>query len=353
MNQIALPYTKRVRKSKRYLSQCAYCRVEKKYPEDFSSEHVMPESLGLFGKDTMTLNDLVCKKCNQYFGDTLELALGRDSVLGILYRSLAGIVDSPKFKKIIRHKRTRIEPSINCFERGYLLVDLELMPPNNFKVTVANQIIVMNSTKGNKLHFRADRLPQKETLLSLGLKPVEGWINFFSQGEDIPLRVAQFNSALKKAGLAIKLNERQFQKFNLEKRDQPVIFQSIIDEPVQRALAKIVFNYFLHQYPKSTVLSDSFKEIVHFIRYNLKATQFLMFMDYKPLSTNISLVQSSEFAWHRITIFQHPSNHYILGQLVLFNKIQCEVVLSRSYPITMFPTQSSIFDIEKQRICHK
>jgi hypothetical protein len=301
----------------------------------------------------MTLNDLVCKECNQYFGDNLELALGRDSVFGIVYRSIAGVVTPPKFNKVIRHKRTRIEPSISCPEYGDLLVDLELLPEGNFKATIANQIIVMNSTKGRQVHFRVDRLPHKKVLLSLGLKPEEGWIKFFSYADDIPLRVAQFNEALKKADICLMLKEQQFRRLNLKQRNQPLIFKSIIDEPIQRMIAKIVFNYFLYQYPKMTALSDSFREITQFIRYNLKAAQFLMVMDYKPLSTNLEQVQSSEFAWYRITTFQSPSNNHILGQLVLFNKIQCEVVLSRSYPIRGIPRKSSIFDIENKRIIHK
>ena len=78
----------------------------------------MPELLGLFDTHTMTLNNLVCKECNQYFGDNLELYLGRDSVFGILYRSIAGVITPSKFKKSIRHRRKRIEPSIIFPEHG-------------------------------------------------------------------------------------------------------------------------------------------------------------------------------------------------------------------------------------------
>src|SRR5260221_13010754 len=106
-------YKKRIRNPKKYLSQCGYCRLVKQYPDDFTSEHVISQSLGLFGIDTMTLIDLVCRECNQYFGDNLELHLGKDSVFGILYRTIAGVIDYQRFQKTICHKRTRIEPLIH------------------------------------------------------------------------------------------------------------------------------------------------------------------------------------------------------------------------------------------------
>src|SRR5215471_4355995 len=45
-------------------------------------DHVMPVALGTF-EHNWTL-DCVCDKCNQFFGDELELALGRDSAEAFL-----------------------------------------------------------------------------------------------------------------------------------------------------------------------------------------------------------------------------------------------------------------------------
>ena len=72
--------------TRKIITQCVYCKAIKLFPEDFNSEHVISQLFGTFGADTMTLNDSVCKVCNKYFADELELHLGRDSIFGILYR---------------------------------------------------------------------------------------------------------------------------------------------------------------------------------------------------------------------------------------------------------------------------
>jgi len=134
--------------------QCVYCRETKIHPIQFSKEHVISKMLGVFGAHTMTLLDCVCASCNKYFADNLEIHLGRDSVFGILYRGLTGLIKPSEFEKSIKHKRNRMEPSIYHADHGNLLVDINLNSENNFELRVANQILVHNSTKGNRLHFR-------------------------------------------------------------------------------------------------------------------------------------------------------------------------------------------------------
>jgi hypothetical protein len=61
--------------------RCIYCRLEKSEERFRKAEHVMPQSYGKFEKN-LTLHGVVCDDCNQYFGDTLELVLGRDTYEG-------------------------------------------------------------------------------------------------------------------------------------------------------------------------------------------------------------------------------------------------------------------------------
>lgn len=330
-------------------TKCLYCKQIKIFPQDFNAEHVIPESLGLFGVDTMTLNDLVCKDCNQYFGDFLELSLGRDSVFGILYRSISGVINPKEFEKSIRHKRKRIEPYRHS-EYGELLVDVQLNSEKNFNVIIANQIVVLNSTKGNRICFRSRRLPHKAQIVGLGLNPRGGYIQFFSRSDNISSQVEEFNTALKKSEINIQVYDHQFQQFRFSEKIEPVYFKSVIDLTIQRALAKIAFNYFACKYPRSIVWSDSFNEIAHFIRYGLRAYHYLMVMDNKPLMTNLIEVNDAIYGRHSIRIYQNGLNHKIICQVILFNKISYEIILSRSYPLLGFPIQSSIFDIHKKTV---
>jgi hypothetical protein len=63
------------------MSLCIYCLEDKPHAA-FNADHIMPVMLGRF-RHFETLHDAVCLACNQYFGDQVELVLGRDSHEGL------------------------------------------------------------------------------------------------------------------------------------------------------------------------------------------------------------------------------------------------------------------------------
>lgn len=62
-------------------SHCADC-LEAKEQARFDREHVVPEAFGKF-EHNFVLHDTVCADCNAYFGRTLDLQLGRQSIEGL------------------------------------------------------------------------------------------------------------------------------------------------------------------------------------------------------------------------------------------------------------------------------
>ena len=62
--------------------KCIYCLEDKSVSSFQHTDHVIPQAFGRF-QNNLTLNELVCDDCNQYFGDSIELSLGRDSLEGI------------------------------------------------------------------------------------------------------------------------------------------------------------------------------------------------------------------------------------------------------------------------------
>jgi len=92
-------------------------------------------------------------------------------------------------------------------------------------------------------------------------------MGFFSRAGNATLNTEEFNNALIKSEIKFHLSNAQFQQFQLGNNVEPLYFRSIIDENIYRALAKIVFNYFVHQYQRNLVYSDSFSDIAKFIRY--------------------------------------------------------------------------------------
>ena len=57
--------------------KCIFC-LEGDPAEGFNTEHVIPRAFGTF-ENNLTLTDMVCRSCNQFFGDNLELIFARDS----------------------------------------------------------------------------------------------------------------------------------------------------------------------------------------------------------------------------------------------------------------------------------
>jgi hypothetical protein len=78
--------------------RCVYCLSE---DVPFTKEHVIPRAFGSF-ENNLTLapeeHPTVCYDCNQRFGDTLDLTLGRDS-LEALQRFHEGVADPEKVEK--------------------------------------------------------------------------------------------------------------------------------------------------------------------------------------------------------------------------------------------------------------
>jgi hypothetical protein len=91
--------------------RCIYC-LETKPAATFDSEHIIPQSFGRFevgpGGGPTTLH-CVCRACNHAFGKTLDRALARDSVLGLL-RYSEGVRDPREFKPPSRGSGLTITP---------------------------------------------------------------------------------------------------------------------------------------------------------------------------------------------------------------------------------------------------
>jgi hypothetical protein len=71
---------------------CIYCLQDQSQAFFTKVEHVVPQSFGRF-ENNFTLHGTVCDECNKYFGDNLEIALGRDTYEGGLrfeYEPLSG-----------------------------------------------------------------------------------------------------------------------------------------------------------------------------------------------------------------------------------------------------------------------
>lgn len=59
---------------------CIYCVTDKPGSGFTKTEHVLPQAFGRFrNSQDVTLRNMVCDDCNQFFGDTIDLYLARDT----------------------------------------------------------------------------------------------------------------------------------------------------------------------------------------------------------------------------------------------------------------------------------
>ena len=83
------------------LPPCIYCGSTGSPRE--KREHVIPQAFGMF-ENNWTL-DCVCDECNKYFGDKLELILGRDSSESLL-RMKYGLKPAKEAKDLLNRRMT-------------------------------------------------------------------------------------------------------------------------------------------------------------------------------------------------------------------------------------------------------
>lgn len=99
------------------MRQCIYC-TETKPGHDFNTEHVMPQQLGHFHTNNLTLT-AVCRKCNKRFGDGIERLLGRDSYEGLM-RLVCGIKSSDGVSEFVGRRLEFRMPKGSAWEGARL-----------------------------------------------------------------------------------------------------------------------------------------------------------------------------------------------------------------------------------------
>lgn len=329
--------------------QCIYC-MEKKPSSGFNKDHVIPEAFGKFGKQTMTLVKFVCRNCNQFFGDHMENDLGRDTLYGVIYRSISGVISAKEFYANKKHKKNLSQPYMRNDLYGDMLVDISDFDSNldpQLKVNIANQIIVMNSTKGVQAHFEIDRIPARRFLEDIGLKPSYGYLKFFLSGDNTIVLYEKLCFSLKKSDINVTMLRSQLSEIDLRKGGQHLEFYFVLNDWILRAIAKIAFNYFSHEFG-AAAYNDCFDEIRNYIRNGITPKYYIVepilnkYLQHKDQS-------SGEIGFGHVIHLKQTAQKGIIAQVSLFNKHIFKIVLSQSYPLIL-AEKGSFFDITNKLV---
>jgi hypothetical protein len=225
--------------------QCIYCR-EIKPACDFTTEHVIQQLFGTFGPHTPVLG-CVCGVCNDRFGKTIDLALGRDSALGIFRYSL-GLRDPKDFKRPTRDARVTMvvdEPGLDYGTK------VRLAPEAGGKwwEWEGAEIGFADSDGGPYTYFPVDALPSGEEINR------RRWHRFRVRGG---LTLDEAEAALRAAGLHFKFRPPS-------PAPTKARLTSEFTVPQRRAVAKIGMNYLAYVAGPEIALRSEFDEIRAYI----------------------------------------------------------------------------------------
>jgi len=128
-------------------------------------EHVIPQCFGTFYPNNLVLHNCVCNECNQYFGNEIELYMGRDTVEGV-FRYQYGIKPRKLPKK---HNRIFLK-----VPEGDLKNILVIPSPSETEGEVdfipIMQVGFFNERTNEYEYYEPNKIPNKDDLKNKGFK---------------------------------------------------------------------------------------------------------------------------------------------------------------------------------------
>ena len=224
---------------------------------DFNRDHVIPEAFGLF-EGTFVLA-CVCTACNQFFGDTVELKLARDSIEAH-DRVRVGLKDARQFQALGKRSTTYVEFGTDSpapGAHGYLV------PPKegpDLAVTVKPRVGFGHSADGPFDWRPIDQLPTKDELAALGFRKGEP-LYMQTQGE---APIEEFQSALATKGIPFSVTSEVPPPAGAAHVE--VVYT--LARPEFRALTKIALNYLAAVAGSDVAREPWFHQARRFARYD-------------------------------------------------------------------------------------
>ena len=322
------------------MPRCIYC-LENKAADLFQKvEHVLPQSFGRF-ESNLTLRDIVCDHCNQYFGDHLELALARDTFEGHS-RFTYGVKVPEEFRPFGRRSRIVIKITEGPFESAYAYreyspeaaqVVLQPLPQVGFLLVPSQQYE----------YFLLDEIPSEQQLREKG---------FDSQHKRAICGIAIDEELMRE-----KLAEKGIQfKYKGEivppKQSESLLCEvvGIIDHSVFRVIAKIAFNYLLYWHGSDFLFEASFDAVRRYIRYGEKPGYEMIAIRDEAILADEPIVGGRRLG-HLITVNWAADGVSILGQVSIFNWVTYCVSLLRHYGGKRRDVRrGNFFDVSNRRI---
>ncbi|MFH1444169.1 MAG: HNH endonuclease [Candidatus Peregrinibacteria bacterium] len=238
------------------MTKCIYClKAEPEVTFTRRGEHVVPQGFGTFGSNTPTLK-CVCASCNQYFGDTLDIALTRDS-LEAMQRYKHGIRSSARRP----HKRVTMELADDERPKGVPKLRFE-MDGTRGEPEMQTIVRLIDREKKEEAVIRYDQTdtfditPWLKRKLDVELSGDKSKLE--EMYNHLVARGLKFTSPFNYTELAPLMGDR----------NQVLLDATgIVDTVTKRGVAKILFNFVAYYMGEDIVLDPKWDTARAFIRY--------------------------------------------------------------------------------------
>jgi hypothetical protein len=323
---------------------CIYCLRELP-THAFNKEHVVPRQLGAF-ENSPTLIEQVCLDCNRLFGNTIELAFGRDSIEAV-YRLRHGQKRPNDFDGF---KGNRLSFKIPAHLPGGGIV-LEPRPStsgDDIEMMLPPQVGVQVPGKRDWRYFTEEDLSSDNR-------------------EDFPLPDAKVNLRVVAADDAgvdrmRELVRKHFPKFREEGAlDLPrpelvegkalIEIKSTVDRLLARAVAKISFNYMALHAGAEFARNRNFDAIRRFIRFDEGPDEWHQFVRFLQAPLFAEETDDLKVTQGHVLILGWKDVRTLTVTFSPYNALAYEVVLTNTYSGIWLPLKvGHVFDWDHHEV---
>jgi hypothetical protein len=311
--------------------RCIYCSPDRPAKAPFTRDHVIPEAFGKF-RDNLVLNEGVCRECNQFFGDNLELLLGRGSAEGVL--RLDYQIKPPESAGKLKKDRVRF--SLLSTEDNLDGLILEYGEENGeIVVLLVRQVGFPRRNGSGWIYVTESELNDLSKPLPKEID-TDGLVRLVFDSDETKNRLIQVL-----ANRNINCPETIEEHVVPIQKGQEVWVkvQATIDNMVLRCVAKMALNYLAKTAGIDFVVKEDLDPIRSYIRYGTNPGYEIVRVSQHPILTydNAVLHQTKG---HLITVDWSLDKRHIIGQVSLFNFATYHVMLSRNHSGVWRPIKS-------------
>lgn len=334
--------------------KCLYCGILKihnrdRAKSDFNTEHVVPQAFGKFGTETPTL-DIVCKQCNQLFGDGIDNILARSGLNK--QRFYNGLTSDFDPKKHFQNQSIKV--------MGGVLDGLQVIPSEQNPqviVPVQNVDFVLRRVDGTYDWFTLSAMPSLEEFMQYPDHPKLVWLKVDKKEEIVQKFHEKYNFSL-------EFTQEITQEHPMLPSEVDVRYEFNVNEDMLRSIYKIGFNFFAHYCINNNLAylpyDRCFDPIKRFILEGIKPSWF-QYPSRNTMNTPILANEDPTNAprIHIITFEANPDGCFT-SSVAFYNEIHFRLmfacgdypgVLEVRYARGFCPFTKKIIEIDTHGIC--